>query len=630
MAKRSLSQQLDELVDAVLGHPEVSEPALPPAEAKLVELARVATGLRGLPRQDFKTRLKTDLERSATMATKPVMASKVRPIPEGFRTVTPYLCVKDGAGAMEFYRKAFGATEALRLPMPDGRIGHAEVRIGDSFIMLSDEFPEYGNRSPESIGGSPVIIHLYVEDVDAMASQAVAAGAKVLSAVADWEHGDRSGRLADPFGHLWIVSTHKKGKYMPEGYHTATPYLIASDASRALEFYKQAFGARELMRMAMPDGRIGHAEVQIGDSRIMLADEFPEYGNRSPQSLGGTPVTVALFVEDVDALANQAAAAGAKVIMPVQDQFYGERSGRLADPFGHVWIVSTHIEDVTPEEIRRRLDSFLNQQARTDQQATTKRAKPIPKGFHTVTPYITVRQAPELLDFVKRAFGAEELLRTTGSAGGIHAEVRIDDSRLMIGGGGAWSGTPMPTAFHLYVRDTDAVYRQALELGATSIHEPMDQNYGERSAGVKDLAGNTWYIATAFGSQHVQQGLHTLNVYLHARGADRVIDFLKRAFAADEVARYAGPDGTIQHAQVRIGDSVIEMGEAHGAYQPMPTMFYLYVDDADAWYKRALQAGAVSISEPADQPYGDRNASVKDPFDNVWYVATPSQDVPVS
>jgi PhnB protein len=632
MAKRSLGQQLDELVDAVLAQPEVAEPALPPAEARLTALARLATHLRGLPRQDFKARLKTDLERRATMATQPAMATKVRPIPEGFHTVTPYLCVKDAAGAIDFYKKAFGATEALRLPMPDGRIGHAEIRIGDSFVMLSDEFPEYGNRSPESIGGSPVIIHLYVADVDAVASQAVAAGAKALIPVQDWEHGDRSGRMADPFGHLWIVSTHKKGNYMPEGYHTATPYLIASDASGALEFYKHAFGARELMRMALPDGRIGHAEFQIGDSRIMLADEFPEYGNRSPRSFGGTPVTVSLFVEDVDALANQAVAAGAKVVRPVQDQFYGERSGRLEDPFGHIWIVSTHIEDVTPEEIRRRLDAFMNQPASeaAEKEVPAKPVKRIPEGFHTVTPYLTVQRAPELLDFLKGAFGAEELLRTTGSAGGMHAEMRIGDSRLMIGGGGAWRGTPMPTALHLYVTDTDAVYRHALNLGATSIHEPMDQDYGERSASVKDVAGNNWYIATKFGPTHIPEGLHSVNVYLHPRGADQVINFLKKAFAAKEVARYAGPDGTIHHAQVRIGDSVIEMGEAHGPYQPMPTMFYLYVEDADAWYKRALEAGATSISEPADQPYGDRNAGVKDPFDNVWYVATPIRNVPIS
>ncbi len=197
---------------------------------------------------------------------------------------------------------------------------------------------------------------------------------------------------------------------------------------------------------------------------------------------------------------------------------------------------------------------------------------------------------------------------------------------VMLGGGAAWRGKPMPTALHMYVPDTDAAHKRALELGAASIHEPMDQDYGERSSSVKDLAGNHWYIATHFGPKHVPEGLRTVNIYLHPRGANKIIDFLKQAFGADEVARYAGPDGTIRHASVRIGDSVIEMGEAHGPYQPMPTAIYLYVEDADAWYGRALRAGATSISEPADQPYGDRNAGVKDPFDNVWYIATHIRD----
>src|SRR5262249_40840582 len=157
-----------------------------------------------------------------------------------------------------------------------------------------------------------------------------------------------------------------------------------------------------------------------------LSGAAPEYGRLSPQSFGGTPVTIHLYVENVDTSASQAVTAGAKILRPVQDQFYGDRSSRLEDPFGHVWIVPTHIEDVTPEETRRRLDSFTNQQARTEQrQAPTERAKPIPEGFHTVTPYLTVRQAPELVEFLKGAFGAEELLHTTGSAGGMHAEVRI-------------------------------------------------------------------------------------------------------------------------------------------------------------------------------------------------------------
>ncbi len=143
-------------------------------------------------------------------------------------------------------------------------------------------------------------------------------------------------------------------KPTPEGYHTATPYLIVRDAARAIEFYKKAFGAKELMRMADPSGKIGHAEIKIGDSPIMLADEVPGMGYRSPESLGGSPVSILLYVEDVDAVFNQAVAAGAKVQRPVADQFYGDRTGGVTDPFGHVWYVATHMEDVSPEEMRKR------------------------------------------------------------------------------------------------------------------------------------------------------------------------------------------------------------------------------------------------------------------------------------
>ena len=145
-----------------------------------------------------------------------------------------------------------------------------------------------------------------------------------------------------------------KAKPIPEGYHTATPYLIIQGAAKAIEFYKSAFGATEVLRFAQPDGRIGHAEIKIGDSHIMLADEFPEMGARSPKSLGGSPVSILLYVEDVDALAKQAVAAGAKVTRPVKDQFYGDRSGGFEDPFGHQWHIATHVEDVAPEEMHKR------------------------------------------------------------------------------------------------------------------------------------------------------------------------------------------------------------------------------------------------------------------------------------
>lgn len=145
-----------------------------------------------------------------------------------------------------------------------------------------------------------------------------------------------------------------KVKARPAGYHTVTPYLIIKRAADAIEFYKKALGATELMRMPQPDGRIGHAELKIGDSHVMLADEFPEKNIRGPKSLGGSPVTIHLYVEDVDAVAKRAVAAGAKELMPVTDQFYGDRAGKFEDPFGHLWYISTHKEDLSPEEIAKR------------------------------------------------------------------------------------------------------------------------------------------------------------------------------------------------------------------------------------------------------------------------------------
>jgi PhnB protein len=150
--------------------------------------------------------------------------------------------------------------------------------------------------------------------------------------------------------------------HIPEGYHTATPYLIVKGAAQAIEFYKQAFGAVELFRFPVPDGRLGHAEIKVGDSPIMLADEAPDMGYRGPQALGGTPVSVLLYVKDVDAQYQKAVAAGATVRKPVQDQFYGDRSGTLEDPFGHVWTLATHKEDVSPEEMQRRLEAFVKAQ----------------------------------------------------------------------------------------------------------------------------------------------------------------------------------------------------------------------------------------------------------------------------
>lgn len=155
-----------------------------------------------------------------------------------------------------------------------------------------------------------------------------------------------------------------KVKAIPEGYRSLTSYLIIKDAAKAIEFYKKAFGAKEIGRISMPDGKVGHAELQIGDSMIMVAEEVPEWGHKSPQTLGGTPVGVCLYVENVDEVFKRAIEAGGKTDqnMEVKDQFYGDRSGTIIDPFGHKWTIATHIEDVPFEEMQKRSDAMFSEQ----------------------------------------------------------------------------------------------------------------------------------------------------------------------------------------------------------------------------------------------------------------------------
>ena len=152
---------------------------------------------------------------------------------------------------------------------------------------------------------------------------------------------------------------------IPKGYEGATPYLIVQGAARALEFYQKAFGATEIMRVAGPGGSVGHAEIKIGKAIIMLADEFPEMNCKSPQSFGGSPVSIMVYVKDVDTFVKRAVEAGAKVITPVENKFYGDRSASLEDPFGHHWHFATHVEDVPADELAKRAEAFMKQQGGT-------------------------------------------------------------------------------------------------------------------------------------------------------------------------------------------------------------------------------------------------------------------------
>ncbi|MGO9591337.1 MAG: VOC family protein [Candidatus Acidiferrales bacterium] len=491
MANTTQSQQLDKIIDALLGPPgaPVSRAdAARPFDKSFAPVIEVIRDLKDLPRPDFKERLKADLQRRASMA------SSAKAVPEFRATITPYLSVRGAAAAIEFYEKAFGATEVFRLMQPDGRVGHAEVNIGGAKLFLADEFPEIGFRSPESLGGSPMNIHLDVADVDDAARQAVAAGATVVRPVADQFYGDRSGQFRDPFGYMWTLSTRKEEvspaemqrrseglsqresrvpaeekqtpsavKFIREGFHTVTPYLIIPHAAHWIDFVKQAFGAEEYFRAKRPGAEdvIMHAEVKIGDSMIELADANPQYP--------ATPCTLLLRVSDPDAVCKRAIAAGADLVEPVKDQPYGTRAGTVRDASGN----SLHIFTPVPGD-------------------------KIFQEFRSVTPHLYADDGLRLIEFLEKALGGKEVYRAQTPDGGIpHAQVLIGDSIVALAGGPGRHEFPVrPSTLHLYVPDTDALYERALAAGATSIQPPADQPYGDRSAGVTDPFGNRWFIAT--------------------------------------------------------------------------------------------------------------------------------------
>jgi PhnB protein len=437
-------------------------------------------------------------------------------------------------------------------------------------------------------------------------------------------------RLKSELGGKTRMST--VAKPVAAGHMTASPRLAFRDPAKAIEFYQRTLGAKETFRFQVGDS-IPHAEIMIGDSVIDITGEWPEGGRFSAETLGNSPISMSVQVDDVDAFVEHAVAAGMKLGRAAQTQFYGHRDALLQDPFGYSWAVFTVKEEMSVEEMHRRMKGMTT--GPEGGQGRAKKGKgpavsPVPRGFRMVTPYLVAQDAESVIDFVKKTFGGEETFRAVGSGGGYHCEVRVEDSMLMIGGGGAglsWKGDTVLGAFHVYVRDCDAAYQRALQAGGKSLMEPTDQEYGERTASVIDAAGNHWYIATYKDSGYKSEGAPAIQPYLHPLRVDPVVSFLKRAFGAQELGRYTAPDGVVPHTTIRIGDSQLEMGEAHGPYQPMKLMFYLYVADVDAVYRTALAAGAKPMKEPAEQPYGDRVGAVTDAFGNQWWIATHVKDV---
>ncbi len=275
------------------------------------------------------------------------------------------------------------------------------------------------------------------------------------------------------------------------------------------------------------------------------------------------------------------------------------------------------------DELAREITmSATAESIRSDDQSTLSKTR---AAVQSVTPYVVVSDVHQEIAFIKEVFGAEGKLYGLGSQGGFHSEYRIGDSMLMIGGGGKgskWQGTPVPVVLHAYVPDVDGVYRRAMQAGAISLMAPMDMEYGERGAGIEDTGGNHWYLATATGPNYVPEGVPNLMPYFHPVGAPMMIEFLKQAFGAEEVAVHRSPDGIVQHAKIRIGTSIVEMGEAHGPWQPKQMHFMMQVEDCDALYERAMKTdGAISVGAPANQPYGGRSGTIQDPFGNTWYLS---------
>jgi PhnB protein len=608
MAKRSnaraLSEQLNDVVEALM-----ADTPPPPVDPKLAPLLQIAADLRDLPSEDFKARLKADLQRGGPAPT-------ARRVPEGYHTATPCLVLRDPGGAIDFYTRAFGATELMRFADPSGQIVHAEIQVGDSRIAIAPEAAEWGNLSPQSLGGSAVPIQLYVEDVDAFAERAVSAGATVLIPVADQFYGDRAGRLADPFGHIWIVGTHQEDVSVDEmrrraeawmhepaaapaaaAAYTVEPYLPVQGANRLIDFLKQAFGAQETSRHTRPDGTVAHAEVQIGDSVIGIGDSI---------ELQPAPTALHLYVPDADAMYARALRAGATSMQEPADQHYGDREAGVKDPFGNHWYIGTHKGEAT--------------------QQPTRAAAYIPEGLHSISSYLHPKGAPQLIDFLERAFGAEEAFRAQAPDGTVvHAKIRIGASVVEMGEAhGPYQ--PMPTVYHLYVDDTDAVYRRALAAGAISLSEPADQPWGYRNAGVQDPGGNQWWINAPTAGEpaagdEASTRPQTVTPFLQVRDVGKTLDFLKAAFGAEVIVFDRGGDPPHDHADLRIGDSVIMMGEAITGYAPTTSAFYLSVADVDAAYERALRAGATSQQPPKDMPWGHRMAHVKDMLGNSWFIA---------
>src|ERR1700689_35174 len=253
------------------------------------------------------------------------------------------------------------------------------------------------------------------------------------------------------------------------------------------------------------------------------------------------------------------------------------RTGQVGDPFGYVWNISAILEELTGEEMQKRYDDLIKQgaftqpQQKPDDRHTPRAVRPIPEGFHTLTPYLSVNGAAKLIDFFKDAFGAVEDFRVNrpGAQSIMHAQMRIGDSMLELADANEEFGARLLGNI-LHVEDADAVYQRALKAGATSLFAPIEQPWGDREAGVKDTSGNHWNITAIRKTGHRTEDTRAILPYLNLVAAAAFVGFIKRAFGAEETFMMKAPDGKVIHARLRIGDSILALGEATNESAAIP------------------------------------------------------------
>lgn len=330
MPKRPLREQLDEAVQAMLVSLRPRPEEKP--DRNLAALVRVAQALRDLPREEFRTALKSDLQRRACMKegteSSAATAPAIHYMRPGLTAITPYIVINRASEFIEFLKSAFGGLERLRVPTPDGKIMHAEVEIGNGAVEIGD--------ANEQHPSSPTDIHLYVDDPDATFARALEAGATSIYAPTD-DHpsGDRWGALKDQFGNNWYIAKPRGWTPGPEGLRSVQPYLHLRGADKMIPFMEVAFGAETIGLHQSPEGTVHHATIRIGNATLEVDEAHGEYQPK--------PCHLHVYVPDTDAVYAQALRAGATSVEIPRDAPYGDRAAGVKDPFGNSWFIATYL-----------------------------------------------------------------------------------------------------------------------------------------------------------------------------------------------------------------------------------------------------------------------------------------------